>query len=361
MENLLSSKFNRKFRVVGGALRILLGAVLFLVFVLFAVVVTIGTLISLAGSDGGPGLTEPGGVAVTIIALVCLGFGVWFLYSGLILIRMGRGTADGQTAPDWWPESGFGPLDTGLIMLGICLFAVIAVVASILDPSVPLLPNEHLAQFLLWTVAVLVGAIGLIWYGLKSARTPGSSTGRFEPNMRTPERLLILSVCSYFLYTAYWVYRNWEDIKWAYASDINPYWRTVGLFIPVLNVVLVYKQFRDIYRLAESMAIKPRYSLTLVSVCCLFPVLISDLFTWWSIVSMNLARTPGWAYELSAFFLRLVSLLPMLSVQETINRTWQAGFPRPSEDKSLSASEAIWVLVGGLLLISLVGGYLGAF
>lgn len=65
-------------------------------------------------------------------------------------------------------------------------------------------------------------------------------------NAQAPWRLVLLSIITFGIYEIYWFYRNWEHLKIHKNLKISPGWRTAGLFVPIYNIVLIYRQFRDI-------------------------------------------------------------------------------------------------------------------
>lgn len=67
-------------------------------------------------------------------------------------------------------------------------------------------------------------------------------------------------VVTYGIYFLYWFERNWQLIRQERQSNISPFWRTVGLFIPFLNFYLIYEQFKEIKKLAEENGIKDTFS-----------------------------------------------------------------------------------------------------
>lgn len=365
VQNQASDTQRKGFLYYRGVLRIVLGAVLFMVFTVFAVIVTLSVIVSLAGGEPGPSLADPGGIVATIFSLYCLGYGAWFLYSGLMLTRVGRATPHGTQGAHSWVKRGLGPLDTGFLLLGIAIFLILGTCASFVDDTIPFPPAEESASMLLFIISTLIAAIGLVWFGVKSARQYGANTGQTEeqvrPNVRSPERLFVLGVCSFSLYAVYWSYKNWEDIKRADSSDIKPFWRTVGTVIPFLGLVIMYKQFKSLYRIAESSGIQPRHSFVLISVSYVTLMLISHLILVWAIVSGIPELGEELELDLANFFIGILTLLPLLSVQETINRTWQTSAPLPVQRQSLSEAETIWVLVGAIGLFAFVLEMLSVF
>jgi hypothetical protein len=59
-------------------------------------------------------------------------------------------------------------------------------------------------------------------------------------NAQAPWRLVLLSIITFSFYEIYWFYRNWKHLKTHKQLEISPGWRTVGLCVPILGIVLIY-------------------------------------------------------------------------------------------------------------------------
>jgi hypothetical protein len=56
---------------------------------------------------------------------------------------------------------------------------------------------------------------------------------------------IVLSILTFGIYDIYWYYRNWKYIVVYKSLGISPGWRTVGLFVPILNLFLIYGAHKD--------------------------------------------------------------------------------------------------------------------
>jgi hypothetical protein len=134
---------------------------------------------------------------------------------------------------------------------------------------------------------------------------------------QAPVHLVLLSVLTLGLYEVYWFFRNWRDLREAVGVDLSPGWRTVGLLIPVVNVVMVHHQLMLIRDAADARGVKVSYS----------PGIMTALFFGLALAG-NL--TLIWA-------LSLLNVLPLVPVQETLNRLWAHEQPgAPVRDRFVS-------------------------
>jgi hypothetical protein len=122
-----------------------------------------------------------------------------------------------------------------------------------------------------------------------------------------PVHLVLLSVLTLGVYEVYWFWRNWRDLRDKTGVDISPAWRTLGLFLPVVNVAMVYQQLRLVSDTAASRGLTPTYS----------PLLVTAAF-------FALAFAGNLTF---AWFVSLLNVLPLVPVQQTLNRLWQLDHP----------------------------------
>ncbi|BBB33281.1 hypothetical protein TTHT_1823 [Thermotomaculum hydrothermale] len=115
-------------------------------------------------------------------------------------------------------------------------------------------------------------------------------------------RLIFLSIFSFHLYEAYWIYKNWQYLKKRKGLNIRPFWR--GVF----GVLFCHSLFRMIYNDEEAIAIKqPTFS----------PKKQGNYFVTLSIGSGLINRAKNfWAGVLMPF---VPSYLAFVPVQKYIN------------------------------------------
>lgn len=135
-------------------------------------------------------------------------------------------------------------------------------------------------------------------------------------NVQPIWKLLVMIVCSYGLYIIYWFYRNWKYLCDYEAEPIHPLLRTIGLFIPVIAIILVYFQFRKIKFFADAYRVKSYRS----------PFLASILF--------------------AIFF-----PLGLIIVQTTLNRYWKKKQKYFPTRKWFSPCETVVIVIFSIMFI----------
>ncbi|MBN1390683.1 MAG: hypothetical protein JXA22_08595 [Candidatus Thermoplasmatota archaeon] len=70
---------------------------------------------------------------------------------------------------------------------------------------------------------------------------------------RNPIAWWVLGLC--FVVDIIWVYRVWKEIASFTKKDINPVLKTVLMFVPILNIVIVYQMFSEISEMEEMVGI----------------------------------------------------------------------------------------------------------
>ncbi|OEC87910.1 MULTISPECIES: hypothetical protein [Methanobacterium] len=159
-------------------------------------------------------------------------------------------------------------------------------------------------------------------------------------NVQSTHKTALFIIITGGLYQLYWFYRNWRDLKTHKNLDINVGLRTVGLFIPLVNIYFVVNQFKDIKSYAEETGVKT-YSLWTV------------LITWvlFAYLSTRLSLYGNLVAGIISWILILGLAVPFVMAQKTLNEYWikeQGDIP----PKGLSGGE-ILVLAIGILLAAL--------
>ncbi len=62
--------------------------------------------------------------------------------------------------------------------------------------------------------------------------------------------LVLLSIATFSLYNIYWVYRTWRQLRDQGSGNISPEWRLLGLFVPILGIILLYDFFKHVRNFA---------------------------------------------------------------------------------------------------------------
>lgn len=166
--------------------------------------------------------------------------------------------------------------------------------------------------------------------------------------------LVILSIITFAVYEIYWFYRNWKHLKEYKHLDISPGWRTVGVFVPILNIFLVYNQFKNIRDISKEVGIVTYSS----------PGWLAIGYFVLSGISLRLTvKTWNWTdpasvlgITLIALFIDLLAIWILVIVQKTLNRYWTSEQPVLKIRSKLSGKEITALVVGGILwILALVG------
>jgi len=140
---------------------------------------------------------------------------------------------------------------------------------------------------------------------------------------------VLLSIVTFSIYDIYWFYRNWKHLKAHKRSEIRPGWRTAGLIVPILNLVLIYWQFSDIKDYATQVGCKKKYS--------------PGWLIWGYFVLKALWKLPAFWWLLTFF-----SVLPLATVQETLNEYWGIEQSGLKGRKMLTGWEIVLLFIGAI-------------
>ena len=171
-------------------------------------------------------------------------------------------------------------------------------------------------------------------------------------NVESTGKLALFTVLTTGLYFIYWSYRNWSQLKAHKNLDINPALRTVGLFIPLVNIYFTGTLIRDIRDYANEAGIKT-FSLGLVL----------GMWVIFFYLGNRLAFYSNPLTALISWVLIICLIIPYSMVQDTLNEYWikEQGDSLPK--KGLTGGE-IAVLIIGIILtvfewIGIVGLFMG--
>lgn len=179
--------------------------------------------------------------------------------------------------------------------------------------------------------------------------------------MMSLRRFTVLYLLSFGLYLYHWYYKTLKDLKLSEGLDISPGWRTAGMFLPLLNIYLLYDLFR---RVDEAGARSGHIYLRsawwrrpgwLTVWYFLWPFALSQLLGQaFMPLGEYLMTNPAiiWALMPAA---TLISLLPcvwvLTMVQDTMNGFLMDSAPSPQWNHDLSAVQA-GVVAGGMALFA---------
>ena len=154
--------------------------------------------------------------------------------------------------------------------------------------------------------------------------------------------LLLLTVFSWGLYEIYWFYRNWRDL----AADTPenpgppPGLLTFGLLVPFVNIALVYRQLVGIHSRLAAHGLPAGYSPWMTT--CIY-------------ISLGIAANVTALWSLSCLM-----VLPLLPVQEALNRYWCQREPSSTLRERLSPSELVLIACGAAAMVAVAAaGLLG--
>lgn len=171
--------------------------------------------------------------------------------------------------------------------------------------------------------------------------------------------VLVLCWVTSIAYLIYWSYKNWRDFSKQAAlvsgdaaqsealkpfKDISPLLRSIGLFVPVLNLFLIVTQFLSIAQLVPDEKSLPRRS----------PLLAAGI-----IFGSFISLTFLFCFPPPFFFLGLLSAIPFAFVQHWINQYWDSVEPSGRAMRhAFSVKELIVIIFGGMLQGLTVAGYM---
>ena len=145
------------------------------------------------------------------------------------------------------------------------------------------------------------------------------------------QKFILLSICSFGIYHAYWHYENWRRIKSRSGEDISPFWRT--FFLPLYS-------FSLFARICNTSALEGmRVDLNPYALAAIYLLLN---------MTPQLPN-PWWLINIAAF-------LPMLPIQEAAQRVNQRHILPNTEaaNEHYSIANMITIIVGGVFLMFLV-------
>jgi hypothetical protein len=177
-------------------------------------------------------------------------------------------------------------------------------------------------------------------------------------NAQAPWRLFLLYVLSFGLYHFYWFYRNWKHLKIQHNLKIRPGWRTLVLFIPIVDIILMSTQFRDIRDFLKKAGLASYSVLTLGLITfgyisfkyiSLFVFLYERAF-----FESTYPRTT--IFDLIQFILYVSAAFLLVKVQISLNKYWKSLQPELEMRTDFSTREAIVILIGVIFwLLTIVG------
>ena len=141
--------------------------------------------------------------------------------------------------------------------------------------------------------------------------------------------LVLLSIATFSLYNIYWVYRTWRQLRDQGSWNISPEWRLLGLFVPILGIILLYDFFKHVRNFAVTEKCES-----------LFP--LGRVFIGW--IFFNALAFIPFPYS----FLSLLNVWPIGVVQSTLNNFWSKKQPTSIMRTNFSVAQMVLVILGGI-------------
>lgn len=190
------------------------------------------------------------------------------------------------------------------------------------------------------------------WLNRPHGAESPQATGEQHSNAQAPWRLILLSILTFGIYEIYWFYRNWKHLKKHKGLNISPGWRTVGLFVPIYNIILIYRQFRDIRDFAVEAGCKTYSSPGWLTFGYIILSGISFRLSLHEWKLTDPAELLGIA--IFVFFIFLLALWLLVVVQKTLNDFWKKEQPGLEMRAKFSGGEIALLVIGGILWIRIL-------
>jgi hypothetical protein len=146
---------------------------------------------------------------------------------------------------------------------------------------------------------------------------------------------MLLTLFTGGLYELYWFYRNWRDLDESEASaEFAPRSAllTLGLLVPFVNVALVYRQLDRIRGAVSAAGLQPGYSPVLTT-CIYFALgVLANMTMLWTI--------------------SLLMVVPLLPVQDALNRYWIEREPDVPLREELNPRELAVIALGAASIVA---------
>lgn len=152
-------------------------------------------------------------------------------------------------------------------------------------------------------------------------------------------RLIWLSIVSFSLYEAYWIYKNWRYIKERDGLKIRPFWR--GIF----GIFFCHALLRRIHEDQEARAVEsPSFSPGALATGWVVLMIIANL----------LSRAPGVAASIVAAF--VPSFLCLVPVQKYVNAVSEKHNPGQAY-YGWSSGHIVCLVLGTIIWALLLAGF----
>ncbi|MBN1610798.1 MAG: hypothetical protein JW940_29475 [Polyangiaceae bacterium] len=138
-------------------------------------------------------------------------------------------------------------------------------------------------------------------------------------------KFIVMCLATFGLYEVYWFYKHWKLTKDSIHSDIWPLPRAI------FAVFFTHALLRDVKLAAAYAGVKPSFQV--------------QSSAWGFIILSLLYRLPDPFWLVS-----MLSFLPLIPVQDTINETYRRIAPNANPNASFSLGNWVAIFVGGAFL-----------
>jgi len=150
------------------------------------------------------------------------------------------------------------------------------------------------------------------------------------------DKLFIMYILTLGTYKIWWMIRNWTYIKEGTRKDVYT-WDYIGLFVPIVNIFMLYNQFETIKECSKEKLVKVTWS--------------AGWMTFWFLI-LTAAALPSFKhdniYTIVIFTVLMLGIIPIVTIQTTMNKLWnksQRKLPR----KLMYTSDYVWAVIGIIL------------
>jgi len=155
------------------------------------------------------------------------------------------------------------------------------------------------------------------------------------PYVISISKLIILSIATFSIYDIYWFYKQWKSFKAERDLKVTPWAR--ALFATLMS----YSLFKEVSKAIKSLD-KTR-GLEAGGLAIAYFILVAL----WRLPD------PWW-------WLSMLSVLPLIPVQNTINSYWEQKYGDKVVKSGFGAWNWIWTIIGGIVIILALYGTFGS-
>jgi hypothetical protein len=145
--------------------------------------------------------------------------------------------------------------------------------------------------------------------------------------------VLLLSVASFGIYPAYWLYRNLKQVAVQRGASISPFWRTFIAFVPVLGWPVFKDQLEWFAESATTAGAR------------------SEIRPWPHTLGFQLVSTAVWVLPMPWALAGNAAAVFLLPAQRTLNAYWAVEQPDVPMREEYTAGEIAFALVCAVLWV----------